>query len=74
MRLFWSTRRQIVEWLAAEYRDREMMPPDDALQRAEADFRQDPVDASNRSAAFAGMVLALTGCRDPRRVGNRPTG
>jgi len=65
-------RRQIVEWLAAEYRDREMLPPDEAMHRADADYREDPLEASNRSAAFARKVITLSGRHDPRRIGNGP--
>ena len=35
-----------------------------------ADHEEDLARSMKRSAAFAGMVEGMTGCRDPRRVGN----
>jgi hypothetical protein len=68
--LFWSRKRTIVEWLAAQYRDMVMLPPDEAKRRAEEDFARDPADAAERAGRFAGLVEGMTGVRDPRRVGN----
>ena len=66
----WSAKRKIIEWLAAQYRDMAMLPPDEAMSKAKADYAADPVAASERAANFAGMVEAMTGVSDPRRVGN----
>jgi hypothetical protein len=70
MPTFWSAKRTAIEWLAAQYRDMAMLPPAEAMRRAEEDYAKDPADASERAGAFAGFVEAMTGERDPRRIGN----
>jgi hypothetical protein len=64
-------KRLVIEWLAAEYRDVGMLPPDEAMRRAVADYERDPEEASRRAGSFAGVVEGMTGQRnvDPRRVG-----
>jgi len=70
MPLLWSKRREIVEWLAAQYRDMATMPAAQAKAQAEADYARDPVEAAKRAGSFAAYVESTTGVRDPRRVGN----
>lgn len=69
MPMFWSKKRTVIEWLAAQYRDMMMMRPDEAMRKAEQDYADDPVAAEEEAGSFAGMVQGMTGVDDPRRAG-----
>ena len=58
-----AAQERTVEWLAALYRDQLMLPPEEALQRAQQAFKADWQDAEIRAERFAAMVQALYGKR-----------
>jgi hypothetical protein len=60
----------MIEWLAAMYRDMHYLAPEEAERRALADFRRDRDGALDMASRFAAMVEAMTGEKDPRRIGN----
>ena len=59
----WRHRKRTVEWLAALYRDQHLLPPDEALRRAQQDFEADWQDAEIRAERFAAMSQAMHGRR-----------
>jgi hypothetical protein len=60
----------MLNWRAAEYRDRDRLSPPSAMRAAIDDFANNPTHAAERAGAFKEIVVGLTGVDEPYRVGH----